>query len=136
MGHRTETAREAAEAYRRTERDERLIDIDLGTLCYYIREIVRTEVAALGEELRETSRASEEPKQGIMRLAEIIGCGKTKAQKLKSSGIFGDAIIQEGRTMRIDEAKVLAVLRSRQPVVRVKAGGAGVRQTEINQAKI
>lgn len=136
MGRKIDTARAAAEEYRRTERDERLIDVDLGTLCGYIREIVRTEVAALGEELRASAVPAREPAQGIMRLAEIIGCGKTKAQRLKSSGIFGDAIIQEGRTMRIDEAKVLAVLRSRQPEIRIKAGGAGVRQTVVNQAKI
>jgi hypothetical protein len=136
MGRKIDTARAAAEEYRRTERDERLIDVDLGTLCGYIRDIVRTEVAALGEELRASAVPAREPAQGIMRLAEIIGCGKTKAQRLKSSGIFGDAIIQEGRTIRIDEAKVLAVLRSRQPVVKVKAGGAGLRQTVVNQAKI
>lgn len=136
MGRKIDTARAAAAEYRRAEREERLIDIDLGTLCGYIREIVRSELEALGEGLKSAAVAPSEPKQGIKRLAEIIGCGKTKAQRLKSSGIFGDAIIQDGRTMRIDEAKVLAVLRSRQPEIRIKAGGAGVRQTVVNQAKI
>ena len=128
------TARGMAEEMRRTEREERLIDVDLGTLLGYIREIVSAEVEALGEELRASATAEAEPKKGIMRLAEIIGCGKTKAQELKSSGIFGDAIIQEGRTMTIDEDKVREILRSRQPQIAIKAGG--IRQTAINQAKI
>ncbi len=49
---------------------------------------------------------------GIPGLARILGCGRTTAQKIKSSGKINDAIVQEGRNIIIDKQKVFEILRA------------------------
>ena len=44
---------------------------------------------------------------GLAGLAKILGCSKNHAGKLKSSGIFDEAIIQNGRKIIIDSEKAL-----------------------------
>ena len=48
---------------------------------------------------------------GINGLADLIGCSKTHASRLKSQGIFDEAIIQRGRTIIIDKEKALELLK-------------------------
>ncbi|HFK5538412.1 TPA: DUF3853 family protein [Elizabethkingia anophelis] len=51
---------------------------------------------------------------GIKGLAELLGCGRTKAQELKSSGILKEAVIQNGKKIIFDAAKVLELLKNKQ----------------------
>ncbi|AQW92534.1 DUF3853 domain-containing protein [Elizabethkingia anophelis] len=51
---------------------------------------------------------------GIKGLAELLGCGRTKAQELKSSGILKEAVIQNGKKIIFDAAKVLELLKNQQ----------------------
>lgn len=44
---------------------------------------------------------------GLRGLAELIGCSKNHAAKLKSEGVFDGAIIQRGRKIIIDKQKAL-----------------------------
>lgn len=44
---------------------------------------------------------------GLAGLAQILGCSRNHAGKLKSSGIFDDAIKQKGRLIIVDKAKAL-----------------------------
>lgn len=44
---------------------------------------------------------------GIEGLAQILGCGKTKAGALKATGALDEAITQMGRTIIIDAEKAL-----------------------------
>lgn len=44
---------------------------------------------------------------GLAGLAKILGCSKNHASKLKSTGMFDEAIIQNGRKIIIDSEKVL-----------------------------
>ncbi len=48
---------------------------------------------------------------GIMGICEIFGCSKAKAQRMKSSGVLNDAIIQSGRTIVIDRQKALNLVK-------------------------
>ncbi len=50
---------------------------------------------------------------GIKGLANLLGCSKTHAQNLKSSGLFDDAIIQNGRKIIIDKEKALELFKNR-----------------------
>lgn len=51
---------------------------------------------------------------GIKGLAELLGCGRTKAQELKSSGILKEAVIQNGKKIIFDAKKVLELLKNQQ----------------------
>ncbi|QOR74634.1 DUF3853 family protein [Cruoricaptor ignavus] len=48
---------------------------------------------------------------GISGLAKLLGCSNGTASKLKASGIFGDAIIQQGRTIIIDADAAISAMR-------------------------
>ena len=50
---------------------------------------------------------------GINGLADLIGCSKTHASRLKSQGIFDEAIIQRGRTIIIDKEKALELFNNK-----------------------
>lgn len=49
---------------------------------------------------------------GISGLARVLGCSKSHAGKLKNSGIFNDAIIQNGRKIIIDKEKVIRLFNA------------------------
>lgn len=57
---------------------------------------------------------SEDYAYGITGLMKLLGCGKTKAQQIKSSGIIDEAIIQTGKTIMIEKAKALELLKINQ----------------------
>ena len=48
---------------------------------------------------------------GLAGLAKILGCSKNHAGKLKISGIFDEAIIQNGRKIIIDSEKALKLFK-------------------------
>lgn len=48
---------------------------------------------------------------GIDGLAQLIGKSKNTAQRIKSSGVIDDAIIQSGRTIMIDAEYALELIR-------------------------
>jgi hypothetical protein len=50
-------------------------------------------------------------KYGLKGLQDILGCGITTAQKVKNSGILGDAVMQVGRKIIIDEEKAYERLK-------------------------
>lgn len=47
---------------------------------------------------------------GLDGLAELLGCGKSKAQQVKNSGVLDKAIVQDGKKIIIDKAKALEIL--------------------------
>lgn len=48
---------------------------------------------------------------GIAGICEIFGCSKPTAQRMKSSGVIKDAIVQTGRTIVIDRQKALDLVK-------------------------
>lgn len=48
---------------------------------------------------------------GINGLATLLGCGRTKAQEIKSSGIIDEAIYQSGKKIVIDSDKALQLIK-------------------------
>ncbi|WP_026315442.1 DUF3853 family protein [Riemerella columbina] len=64
---------------------------------------------------QETTRldfTSENLVYGLAGLARLMGCGKTKAQQVKNSGVIDDAIIQNGRKLIIDGPKALELIKN------------------------
>lgn len=49
---------------------------------------------------------------GLKGLAKILGCSVSKASKIKSSGIFDEAIIQKGNIIIIDKKKAIELFAS------------------------
>ena len=49
---------------------------------------------------------------GLNGLAKILGCSKTHASRLKSTGLFDSAIIQNGRKIIIDKKKALELFNN------------------------
>ena len=48
---------------------------------------------------------------GLKGLSEILGCSKSHAAKLKSTGMFDEAIIQNGRKIIIDSEKAIKIFK-------------------------
>lgn len=49
--------------------------------------------------------------KGLNGLCTLLGCKKSKANKLKASGRLDGSYIQDGRTILFDKNKVLNILR-------------------------
>ena len=47
---------------------------------------------------------------GLKGLAETLGCSRSKAAELKSTGILDDAIIQNGHLIIIDKEKAMELM--------------------------
>ncbi|MDR7694135.1 DUF3853 family protein [Riemerella anatipestifer] len=54
---------------------------------------------------------SKEYVYGIAGLAKLIGCSTSHAARLKSQGLFNEAIIQRGRKIIIDKEKALELFK-------------------------
>jgi len=48
---------------------------------------------------------------GLDGLAQLLGCGKTKAQKIKNSGVLNEAIIQNGKKIIVNADLALKLLK-------------------------
>ncbi len=62
--------------------------------------------------LQQSNRSEKKYEYGLKGLAKILGCSRSKASELKSSGILDDAIIQNGNLIIIDIEKALQLLAS------------------------
>lgn len=60
--------------------------------------------------LQQSNRSEKKYEYGLKGLAKILGCSRSKASELKSSGILDDAIIQNGNLIIIDIEKALQLL--------------------------
>ena len=61
-------------------------------------------------EIQQNNSSEKKYEYGLKGLAKILGCSRSKASELKSSGILDDAIIQNGNIIIIDKEKVLQLL--------------------------
>ncbi|MFB9120950.1 DUF3853 family protein [Bergeyella porcorum] len=48
---------------------------------------------------------------GIDGLADLLGCKRTKAQQIKSSGVIDEAVYQSGKIIVIDGDKALELIK-------------------------
>lgn len=58
-------------------------------------------------EVSKNFNADKKYEYGLKGLAKILGCSRSKASKVKSSGILDKAIIQKGNIIIIDKDKAL-----------------------------
>ncbi|MCW4451165.1 DUF3853 family protein [Kaistella sp. BT6-1-3] len=66
------------------------------------------------EEFLEVSKkivADENYAHGLKGLAKFLGCSRSKASEIKSTGILNEAIVQKGNIIIIDKKKALELLR-------------------------
>lgn len=55
---------------------------------------------------------------GLCGLAELMGCSKTTAWRIKKSGIIDDAVVQIGRKIIIDRNKLFECLKDNQDLAK------------------
>ncbi|WP_372473329.1 DUF3853 family protein [Capnocytophaga sp. ARDL2] len=58
-------------------------------------------------------RGEKKYEYGLIGLAKILGCSRSKASRIKSTGILDEAISQDQRTIVVDREKVLEILREK-----------------------
>lgn len=85
----------------------RIIDLTLGEVLDAIEERVRTT----------TQQVQSKPEEkrfvyGLKGFANLLGCSKTTAARLKATGNYDEAITQIGALLLIDADKVLEIAKS------------------------
>lgn len=83
---------------RTKDTDTRIIDLTLGELLEAVEERVRSVIA--GKPQADTDK--KKYVYGLKGLANLLGCSKTTASRLKSSGKIDKAITQVGALLIID----------------------------------
>ncbi len=77
-------------------------------MAHLMEQVVKNYI---DEALKQRDNPSKEYVYGIDGLAKILGCSKTTAQTIKSSGILDKAIIQNGRKIIIDKEQALELFK-------------------------
>lgn len=85
--------------------DTRLFDLTTGEL----KELIRSAIAIPEAKKQEDKKLV----YGINGIAQLFGCSKAAACRLKSSGLIDKAISQYGRTIVVDVEKALELTRIR-----------------------
>lgn len=60
--------------------------------------------------LQKNNVSEKQYEYGLKGLAKTLGCSRSKASELKSSGILDDGIIQNGNLIIIDKEKVMQLM--------------------------
>jgi hypothetical protein len=88
---------------------KRVIDMTVEELVEVIKMTVRTEVAVMGKQEQD----DEEYVYGIQAVANLLGCKKSKAQKLSNSGELDFAKGRKyGKEIPFNKQKILAFLNN------------------------
>ena len=61
-------------------------------------------------ELQKSNIPDKKYEYGLKGLAKALGCSRSKAAEIKSSGILDEAIIQNGNLIIIDKEKAMELL--------------------------
>ena len=61
-------------------------------------------------DLQKNNSPEKKYEYGLKGLAKTLGCSRSKAAELKSSGILDDAIIQNGHLIIIDKEKAMELM--------------------------
>lgn len=61
-------------------------------------------------------RGEKKYEYGLIGLAKILGCSRSKASRIKSTGILDEAITQYKKTIIIDKEKVLEIMKNQEEI--------------------
>ena len=74
-------------------------------------EILDSRKPNYNEKIKTENFSHDKYAYGLSGLAKILGCSTNHAGKLKSKGIFDEAIIQNGRKIIIDREKAIELFQ-------------------------
>ena len=94
----------------KTDLDTRIIDLTLGELMDAVEQRVRATIAA---EQPTKSETDGKFVYGLKGLANLLGCSKTTAARLKASGDYDEAITQIGALLIINADRVIEIARAK-----------------------
>lgn len=81
------------------------------------KDLVYLIKGVLSEQIKQpTSESQKEEKHfvyGVKGIAQLFGCSKSTAARIKNSGVINDAITQVGRKIIVDAEKALALIKER-----------------------
>lgn len=89
--------------------NDRVVDATLGELVDMIAERI---TPIIEQRVKEQQPTNHNYVYGLKGLARLLGCSKTTASRLRTSGDYDDAITQIGAMLIIDADKVLEIARS------------------------
>ena len=90
----------------------RIIDLTLGELLEAVEDRVKEAIAGKPDKEANTEKRSV---YGLKGLARLLGCSKTTASRIKTSGKIDKAITQIGALLIIDAELALKLAGERQP---------------------
>lgn len=61
-------------------------------------------------DLQKSSATEKKYEYGLKGLAKMLGCSRSKASNIKSTGILDEAIVQNGNLIIIDKEKAMQLL--------------------------
>ena len=81
------------------------------------KDLVYLIKGVLSEQIKQpTSESQKEEKHfvyGVKGIAQLFGCSKSTAARIKNSGVINDAITQVGRKIVVDADKALALVKEK-----------------------
>ena len=89
--------------------NDRVVDATIGELVDMIAEHI---TPIIEQRIKEQQPTNRNYVYGLKGLARLLGCSKTTASRLRTSGDYDDAITQVGAMLIIDADKVLEIARS------------------------
>lgn len=84
-------------------------------LVYLIKRV-------LSEQIKQPPSESQKEEKhfvyGVMGIAQLFGCSKSTAARIKNSGVINDAITQVGRKIIVDADKALTLAKNNGSVLK------------------
>lgn len=93
-------------------KETRIIDLTLGELLEAVEDRVKEVIAGKPDKEANTEKRYV---YGLKGLARLLGCSKTTASRIKTSGKIDKAITQIGALLIIDSELALKLVSERQP---------------------
>lgn len=94
----------------------RVSELTVGQFSRLVRDLVRE---TMDTARTQTERVTVEDYTtgryvyGISGIAALFGCSKTYAQRIKSSGLLDEAIVQYGRNIMCDARKAVELMKNK-----------------------
>ena len=86
------------------------------------KDLVYLIKGVLSEQIKQPPSESQKEEKhfvyGVMGIAQLFGCSKSTAARIKNSGVINDAITQVGRKIIVDADKALTLAKNNGSVLK------------------
>lgn len=96
--------------------DTPLWQLTVGQFRTLIANEIASGVRNMADDVRMSKTGGKWLVSGIDGLASLLGCGRTAAQAIKSSGMIDAAVIQHGRRFVVDAELALEIIKNQSKI--------------------